>query len=62
MKLYFSTDVSGGQFNMSRSLMLVDLASVCGVSDLDLVGGHFTWRKNTQNGGLIEVVPESNKH
>lgn len=47
------SEVSGGSFSISRDNLLANMMSDCNLMDLDIVGGHFTWRKNIQNGGHI---------
>ncbi|KAG4389848.1 hypothetical protein GLYMA_06G165550v4 [Glycine max] len=45
------SEVSRGQFNSSRACLMPDIMNACGVMDLEMVGGSFTWRKIIQAGG-----------
>jgi len=44
-----SPKVSGGNFHPARAIDLATVFNYCGVVDLHIVGGVFTWRKNIDN-------------
>jgi len=46
-------EVSGGDFNLSRTNLLSQMMDACGVMDLDTIGCLFTWRRNSQYGDHI---------
>lgn len=51
--IIFASEVSRGQFNSSRACLMADMMNACGVMDLEMVGGSFTWRKIIQAGGHV---------
>lgn len=42
----FSTEVSGGRYNLARATLLAQMIHQCSLMDLYTIGGLFTWRKN----------------
>jgi len=46
-------EVSGRSFLLSRSLLFKDALDIHNFIDMPVVGGLFTWRKNTMNGGHV---------
>lgn len=46
-------EVLGGPFSPSRANLMSTRMSDCDVMDMDIVGGLFTFSRNTQNGGHV---------
>lgn len=46
-------EVLGGSFSPSRANLMSTMMSACNVMDMDIIGGMFTWSKNTQHGGHV---------
>ena len=45
--------VVGGSFHASKAILMINMMTSYGLLYMETMGGSFTWRKDTQNGGHI---------
>lgn len=55
-EVFHHSEVSGGSFQMARAQLLAHMMTSCDFIDFQLVGGSFTWRKNTHLGHVREKL------
>ncbi|KAL5153916.1 hypothetical protein HKD37_19G053388 [Glycine soja] len=49
-EILLASEVMGSSFSYNRVVVLANFMSDCGLIDLDILGGVFTWHRHTSNG------------